>query len=61
VVVSDGAEYSINGGAFTAAPGTVLPGQSLRLRHVTAPAGQVQRSVLLVGGVRATFTTWTAP
>ncbi|HEU5136784.1 MAG TPA: hypothetical protein VFU13_16680 [Steroidobacteraceae bacterium] len=59
-VTITGGEYSINGGAFTSAAGTVSNGQRLQVR-VTG-SGQFSTpvsAVLTVGGVSATFTATT--
>jgi agarase len=55
VTVTNG-EYSINGGAFTAAAGTVSNGQSIVVR-VQAGSGwsAASRATLTVGGVSAEF------
>jgi hypothetical protein len=55
-----GGEYSINGGAFTSAAGTVSNGQTLTVRVTTAGQFSTPMSaVLTVGGVSATFTATT--
>jgi len=55
-----GGEYSINGGAFTAAAGTVTDGQRLRVRLNSSSQFSAQVStVLTVGGVSATFAATT--
>ena len=41
-------EYSINGGAFTSSPGTVVPGDSLRLRVMTGATYGANYSAQLV-------------
>lgn len=61
VQIGDIGEYSINGGAYTAAPGTVVNGDRLRLRHTaSANAGSAVVSVLTVGGIEGRFTSRTA-
>jgi hypothetical protein len=49
-------EYSIDGGPFTAAPGMIAPGQSLRIR-VQAPTqmGMTRTGTVTIGGVPGTF------
>lgn len=63
IYVSDG-EYSINGDAYTAAPGTVVNGDTVTVRH-TSSAGYntTVNTVLTIGGVSDTFssTTESAP
>lgn len=55
-----GGEYSINGGAFTAAAGTVSNGDTVQLRHTAAATlGTATNTVLTVGGVADTFTSTT--
>lgn len=56
-----GSQYSINGGAFTSAPGAVANGDQVRVRHTSAatPATAVT-TTLVVGGVSADFVTTTA-
>jgi len=56
-----GGVYSINGGAFTSAAGTVSNGNSVRVRHPSSGApGTSVDTVLNVGGVTDTFTSTTA-
>lgn len=56
-----GGEYSIDGGAFTAAAGTVTNGQSVRVRHVAATTPLTETvTPLTIGGVSAAFTSTTA-
>jgi len=59
IQVSGGA-YSIDGGAFTSAAGTIAPGASVRLR-VTASAmfSTPVNATLTIGGVPASFTVTT--
>jgi hypothetical protein len=56
-----GGEYSIGcERAFTSEPGWILPGESVCVRHVTAPSGGFEVSTLLVvGGVSGWFTSST--
>ena len=60
ISVVDG-QFSVDGGAFTGAPGTVLPGQSLRLRHVSAvSADTAVVSTVTVGGYSTEFRSHTS-
>ncbi len=55
-----GGEYSINGGAFTSAAGTISNGNTVRARHTSSDApGTAVDTVLNVGGVTDTFTSTT--
>jgi hypothetical protein len=55
-------EYSINGGPYTAEPGTVSYGQTLSVRHTAATGEETMKStVLVVGGRSAAFTSNTGP
>lgn len=57
-----GGEYSINGGAFTAAPGTAAAGDQLRLRHRAASGyGQTTQTTISVGDTSASFSSTTRP
>ena len=61
ISVSSGAEYSINGGPYTATPGIVSPGAHVTVRLTAAAAYDTSASaVLTIGGVDATFTVTTA-
>ncbi len=53
-------EYSIDGAAYTAAAGSVGPGQRVRVRHTSAAgfAGET-RSTLDIGGIAADFVSLT--
>jgi len=56
-----GAEYSVNGGPFTAADGTVMNRDHVQLRMTSGAApGQAVTSVLAIGGQQSawTVTTW---
>lgn len=56
-----GGEYRIGSGAYTAAPGTVSPGQSIMLRQTSAAAvSTTTTTTLTVGGVSADFDVTTA-
>lgn len=51
-----GTEYSIDGGAFTSAMGTISPGQSVRVRHTTAATAMTLTTTgLKIGNVVARF------
>lgn len=56
-----GGEYSVNNGAFTAAIGSVVNGNSVRVRH-TSSSTQLATvdTTLSIGGVMDTFTSTTA-
>jgi hypothetical protein len=62
ISVTSGAEYSINGGAFTSAPGTVQPGDQVSVQ-VTAPStySTTATAVLTVNGISATYSVTTGP
>lgn len=56
-----GGTYSINGGAFTGDPGTVVNGDSVRARHTSsASASTATNTAVTIGGVSDTFTSTTA-
>jgi hypothetical protein len=56
-----GGEYSINGGAFTAAPGSVANNQTIRVRATSSAEPSATVTVTLtIGGVTASFTVTTA-
>jgi hypothetical protein len=62
ISVSAGAEYSINGGAYTSTPGVVSPGAQVTVRLTSSAAWSTQVSaVLTVGGVTSTFSVTTKP
>ena len=48
--------YSINGGPFTATPGTVNVGDSVQLSQIIALPGQTVPTTLTIGGVQAVWT-----
>ena len=60
--ITSGAEYSINGGAFTTAPGTIQAGDQVMVR-VTAPStyNATATAVLTIDGVNAQFSVTTGP
>jgi hypothetical protein len=61
IAVSSGADYSINGGAFTSAPGLVQPGDQVRVEVSASTAYSTAASaVATIGGNKATFTVTTA-
>jgi hypothetical protein len=62
ISITSGAQYSINGGAFTSAPGTVQPGDQVRVL-VTAPStyNTTATAVLTVGGVHVQYSVTTGP
>lgn len=58
--VGDIGEYSINGGAFTKAPGSVVAGDHVRLRHTSgSSANQTVVTVLTIGGIEGDFRSTT--
>ena len=60
ISVGSGAEYSINGGAFTSKPGIVSPGARVTVRITSSSSYSTQVSALLtIGGVNAMFTVTT--
>jgi len=61
ITVSNGNEYSINGGPFTSAPGTVQPGDQVTVQMV-APStlNTTASAIVTIGGVTSTFTVTTA-
>lgn len=61
VIIGDIGEYSLNGGAFTNAAGSVVNGDRLRVRHTSsANAGESTLTVLTVGGIEGRFTSRTS-
>ena len=61
VISISGGQYSINGGAFTSAAGTVQPGDQVTVQ-MTAPStyGTTATSTLTIDGVSSNFTVSTA-
>ena len=60
ISVSDGAQYSINGGAYTSTPGVVAPGAQVTVRVTSSSSYNTPVSVVVtIGGVPATFTVST--
>ena len=56
VTQADGAQYSVAGGAYTSAPGTITAGQALRVRHVSSVNPNVSvTTVVTVGGYTTNF------
>ncbi|HEY6922165.1 MAG TPA: hypothetical protein VI653_01760 [Steroidobacteraceae bacterium] len=61
ISVSAGDEYSINGGSFTSAPGTVQPGDQVAVQMIAPPTYNTTASaVVTIGGVTSTYTVTTA-
>ena len=59
VTVSNG-EYAIDGGAYTAAEGSIADGQSLQLRHTTPSTySTTTATTVTVGGISAEFSSTT--
>ncbi len=57
----DGGMYSVNDGEFTAAAGTVIDGDKIRVRVVSsATPGDTASATLTVGAISGTFTVTTA-
>lgn len=55
-----GGEYSINGGAYTAASGSVVLGDSVTVRGTSSSSGSITVTVTLnIGGVIGTFSITT--
>ncbi len=55
-----GGEYSIDGGAWTSAGGSVTVGQQIRVRHTSSASySTATNTALTVGGVSDTFTSTT--
>ena len=53
--------YSINGGAFTADPGTAVDGDQVRARHTSSASDSTPTDTTVeIGGVVAVFTSTTA-
>jgi uncharacterized protein len=60
IVPGPHAEYRIDGGEWTTVRGTLEPGQTLQMRHLSnKPHNSVRRTHLRVGGVTGHFTTRT--
>lgn len=54
-------EYSINGGTFTGAAGTILPNQTLRVQHTSSgTASTATTTTVTVGTYSTTFTSITS-
>jgi hypothetical protein len=49
-------EYSINGGAFTSAPGSFEPGDSFMVRITSGDYSQTVQGSITIGAVSAVFT-----
>jgi len=61
-ITVSGGTYSINGGAFTAAAGTVVNGDQVRARHTSSASYLTATNTLVtIGGVSDTFTSTTLP
>lgn len=57
ISIAGGGEYSKNGGAYTSAPGTVVNGDTIRLRATTgANPGDLTSVTVTMGGVSDTWT-----
>ena len=57
-----GGEYRINGGTYTSAAGTVKNADTVQIRHTASASAKTSvTSTVTIGGVKATFTSTTAP
>src|SRR3990172_3416254 len=57
-----GGEYSINGGAYTSAPGTVNNGNSVTVRQTSSASyNTTTNAALTIGGISDTFSVTTLP
>lgn len=57
-----GGEYSVNGGAYTSTSGTVVAGDTVKVRHTASASNSTPtNTVLTIGGISDTFTTITVP
>lgn len=56
-----GGMYSVAGGTFTAAPGSISPGQTLQLQAVAGAPGHTATATVTVGGTSATFSVASVP
>ena len=53
-------QYSVNGGAYTAAAGTVNNGDTVTVQHTSASTNSASvTTTLTIGGVNGTFTSTT--
>lgn len=60
IVPADGQEYRVDAGAWMSEPGSLSPGQTLQVRHVSgAAAHAVVNTKIAVGGVLGNFRTRT--
>ncbi|MBU1667430.1 tandem-95 repeat protein [bacterium] len=61
IKVSEGGEYSINGGTYTDANGTVSPADTIKVRHTTSSTEfrDRQETILTIGGISGNFKTIT--
>jgi hypothetical protein len=60
-ITVSGGEYSIDGGSYTSAPGTVLEGQTVTVRqNASANSNQTSIATLTIGGISADFNLTTA-
>lgn len=61
ITISNGDEYSINGGPFTSTPGTIQPGDRVTVQTVAPSTYNTTASAIVtIGGVTSTFTVTTA-
>jgi hypothetical protein len=60
ISISDGGEYAINGGSYTADPGIVVNGDSITVRQTSSAGFSTKTDVILtIGGVSGTFSVTT--
>ncbi len=61
-ITVSGGEYSINGGAYTTAPGSITNGQTVTVRLTSASTySTIVSATLSIGGVSSTFNVTTLP
>lgn len=59
-IAGNGGEYSINGGIYTSAAGTILNNQTVRVRQTSSSSGATTtNTTLTIGGVSDTFSVTT--
>ena len=59
-ITISGGEYSINNGTYTSATGSIINGQSVKVRHTSSGSNSTTTdTVLTIGSVSDTFTTTT--
>ena len=59
-IIITGGEYSVNGGAYTSASGTINNGNTVKVRHTSSATVNTSTDTMLtIGGVSDTFTSTT--